>query len=346
MSLSELTYFIKVPSKDRKSFSVGIYVLDENKRRIYSTLNDDRIVSINRLYHSNTLTSDEAKIQIRELIQNLYRKHQSFKHVFRNQALSEHNSKIFDQFWNEIYDSKSLVDPSSARNDFKRTLHYIDPLPLAVVSLSEIKKKLKPLKISQQRRAIDRLNEIFVYIKRKDRLIKPEEEFKEIRHLTLIQFKELLTKVSDPHMSDLLETLFGAGLRIGEAMGLMPSQLNGREIFVDRQMTRQNKIKNPKRNKKGKVVIISGFEKAVAGWASFDKKELYRCSVNRFLASNTNPRISVHDLRHSHAIYLLTHGANLTFVSYNLRNRIEVCQKYYTGFAHSESTTEVLKKLI
>jgi hypothetical protein len=39
-------------------------------------------------------------------------------------------------------------------------------------------------------------------------------------------------------------------------------------------------------------------------------------------------------------------GTNLTQVALNLRNRIDACQKYYTGFEHADSTLENLKRLV
>lgn len=150
-------------------------------------------------------------------------------------------------------------------------------------------------------------------------------------------------------------TLFATGLRFSEALALTKDDLIDKTTLnVDKQITPKGEIKLPKRDKVGKVVILPFGIDAVKRFIDIKNKEKFRFNFyNTIIEAGRKAFpdekikwVGPHDLRHSHAIYLLSKGANLTQVALNLRNRIDVCQMYYTGFEHSDATLDGLKRLV
>ncbi len=171
--------------------------------------------------------------------------------------------------------------------------------------------------------------------------------------------------IEDPILKDFAITLFATGMRKGEGLAITVEDIRGHYLKVDRQQTKGkiNSVigkrgdpitKPPKRGKKGDVLILPFGRKSVRKWAEVEDKEKYRYSIYdviekaciKAFPKNKKKRIGVHDLRHSHAIYLLSKGASFTQVALNLRNTVEVCQKYYTGFSHIDETLETLKRIV
>lgn len=353
----DLRFFIKRPDAKRKKFELVAYTL-KDKVRGYEKLAEElkaQVDKINEQFLTKILTQEEADALLLDLIQTQYRKMNVRDMVLKNSKLSKINQKVFNNFWNKVYGNKELVDEESARYDFLKAIRIIDPLSLATAEAPELRKKLKQntSKTAEVRRAIDRLNQIFKFLGRDLRLYKPEEDIRIIRHITEADLDALLNHIEDAVMRDLVITLFCSGLRISESMALQETDLINNTFMVMKQFTRHKELKRPKRGRTGKVAIIPFGLAAAKRWVSVQNKTEYRYSITNALTNacrkafptSRNKWISPHDLRHSHAIYLLGTGASLTAVSMNLRNRIEVCQKYYTGFSHSDDTIDTLKKL-
>jgi integrase len=125
-------------------------------------------------------------------------------------------------------------------------------------------------------------------------------------------------------------------------------------IYIESQLSlRDGEVDEPKRNSVGWIGVIPKYWDRVLEWREIDDKDrglyeaLYDFVTTKSKAlwpKNRLKHISPHDLRHSHAIYLLENGLRLEDVAKNLRNSILTCQKYYTGFAHTEGTVRSLMK--
>lgn len=337
-------YFIKRPGPRAKSMSYAIIAYVDSKPRQYLKLAPElksKVDSINKLKPEN------AEMLLREIINEEYRKSNVVNQTFKQVKLSEENSKILDQLWADKYEAKSLVDEDSAWYDFERAVKRIEPLSLYVASALDIKKRLKETctNNNQQRRAISQLQEIFKYLKREVLLSKPKADFKEIIFLKEAEVKALAEKAPSIEFKLCVYALFGTGCRIGEALILGPNDIiNERLIHVGKQRTRKGIVKRPKWEKTGNVTVITSMWSHVKEWVAIDRSQFDRWAFYKFVTSNS--KISPHGLRHSHAIHLLSCGASLEAVSNNLRNRIEICQKHYTGYAHTDDSAEMLKKLI
>src|SRR5690606_37471806 len=152
---------------------------------------------------------------------------------------------------------------------------------------------------------------------------------------------------------DFAWTLFGTGMRLSEAIAAQTSDLNKSMLMVDKQMDKNGKVKSPKRDRVGRVIVLDQTLEHVKRWLALPTEERHGLRYNLYTALeracfelNLGKRIGPHDLRHSHAIYLLERGASLTEVALQLRNTVQVCQRYYTGFEHTPGTLDRLHRLV
>lgn len=352
-------YFVKAPRKDRASWSIVGYVIINDKRQYFTTSESikSNLISINTQYKKKTLSYYDAKRQVYDLVDKLYRSENNVTQIFKRQRLSEDNHKILETYWNEVYGAKELEDASSMRYDLLRSLKLIEPLSILTASASEMREALRINRknIIQHRRAVDRLNQLLSYLKRDIRLEKPKAGIKRIKYVTKDELIQILKNTDDITLKHLYMTLFGTGMRLGESMAISIQDIKSDGcIIVDKQITQRNILKLPKREKTGEIVSFSFCLNDIKAWARVSDKQQYRTIAQKTLKKicrkifpdNPEKHLSIHDLRHSHAIHLLSLGASLTMIALNLRNRVEVCQKYYTGFSHTNETLVHLMEVI
>jgi integrase len=349
--MEDLRYFIKRPSKTRKTFALVCYRQDSGTK-VYEAISETlqtQVAEINQRLSQELITEAQAEILLKALIQTQYRKYKVRDLVLKNVVLSEVNSKLFSQFWKDVYEERTLVDEDSARYDFMKAIRLIEPLSLLTATASDLKGKLKKAQTNEYRRAVDRLNQILTYLKRDFKLSKPEAEYSQIKYITKAELDKISRYLGE--YKDLAITLFVTGIRISESMALKPGDLREGTLVVDKQFTRFKKLKRPKRGKQGKVFVVPFGIESVKRWCAIENKDNFREGLRGALATSCRSAgldkvISPHDLRHSHAVYLLSMGASITQIALNLRNRVEVCQKHYAGFSHVDETIEALKQTI
>ncbi len=193
----------------------------------------------------------------------------------------------------------------------------------------------------------NRINELLKFHGSDDLLSMPEDTHEEVKYLTKEEVLKLAGWVEDQVVKDLIITLFCTGVRLGEAMALDPSKFCEKKVIVTHQIKNGKKVP-PKRKKTGSVFIIPWGIESVKRWCSVENKTKYRDKVyddivfysKRF--KRADKCISPHDLRHSYAKYLISKGVSITMIALNLRNRIEVCQKYYVGYSNTDETIDFL----
>ncbi len=359
MDESKKRYFVKKPTGRRKSYVLICYVLVDRQTKRYVQLAPalkEQVDRINAQLRTGTIQGHEVETLLKDVVEKQYRKFKVQARALRDSKLSEINQKIFNSFWSDVYGIRELDDAASARYDVLKALRLIEPLSLATASAQELQERLRnsATKVSERRRAVDRLNQVLRFLQRDLVLQKPKDGVHVIQYVTEAELKRLLPFIEDATLRDLAVVLFCSGLRMSEALALTPEDFVNGQISVTKQLSRLGVVKLPKRQKTGKAVVLSFGAKAIQRWCEVEDKQPYRYRLfdeleracRKAFPSNKNKWIGPHDLRHSHAIYLLGKGASLTQVALNLRNRVDVCQKYYTGFAHSDETVEALKKVI
>ncbi len=353
--MAQVGFFIKRPQAGRKSFAVIGFTV-ENGKRSYYTVKDERVTAVNRAVKLGALSAEDAARQCQEVVDDLYRKQGSQSQAIRRSGLLKDNERVFDKFWEEVYGGREIVDRVSMKADYIRALKVLGTTSIISASKTELAKAIRKnvSNTAQHRRVANRLNTILKFLGRDVTIEKPEEEVKVIRHLTLPELRLLLSTEEDKDYRALYATLFSTGMRIGEAMAMSLDHFHGESVFVGSQITVSGKRKLPKRGKTGHVLFLPEFEGEVKAWCGIAGKTAFRQNLNRRLKGlyrKTWPKdkakcISVHSFRHSHAIHYLSLGVPLEFIARNLRNRIEVCQKYYAGYAHSSSTMSAMRSFL
>jgi len=316
-----------------------------------------QVSKINEQFKSKLLSIIETEALLKDLIQNEY-KRLGLKHiVLKNSVISEVNQKIFNQFWVKEYSNRYLTDEESPKHDMLKALRLIEPLSIQTATQMQLQSALKKSGALTPviRRASDRLNQLLRFLGRDFKLNKPKPAYKKVQHINHEEFNKMIGFIENEDLKDFAITLFCSGVRLSEALALTPQDLySSGYLNVDKQLTKDGQTKEPKRGSSGKVLIIPFGLDAVKRFVKIKDKEVLRfklydvlqCACQKAFPDDMGLWIGPHDLRHSHAIYLLSKGANLGLVAMNLRNRIDVCQKYYTGFEHSNDTLEGLKKII
>lgn len=354
-----LRYLLIKPTVKRDRFALTCYVLENRKKKVYQPLPEKvhkQAASINKQYQEKLITKSEAEVLFEDLIKNEYKK-LGLKHiVLKNSIISEINQKTFNQFWEKEYSSRYLSDEKSPKHDILKALRLIEPLSIQTATQAQLQNALKKsgVSVSEIRRATDRLNQLLKFLGRDLKLNKPKPEHKKVQHINYDDFMKMIKFIDDENLKDFAVTLFSSGLRLSEALALTSQDFfNNGYLNVDKQLTKEGHIKEPKRGSSGKVLIIPFGVEYVKRFVKIKNKEELRFKLydaleracQKAFPDERELWVGPHDLRHSHAIHLLSQGANLGLVAMNLRNRIDVCQKYYTGFEHSNDTLEGLKKL-
>lgn len=335
----------------RQKFGLLKYQLITRAEKNYLELDaeEEKIVNdVNAAYQSSKISFLEAKVRLEEFIAEKYRRQNVGNKAVKNTIISSYNSKLFSKFWQAKYEEKELEDKNSARYDFNRALRAIEPLFVDARSI-ELRNKLELLPITKRKRICARLNEIRRFLKIEDMLEIKKSEIKKIRYIKLIHLHKMLQHIENEDLRSATATLFATGVRLGELMALEPSDYSSGYLIINKQIRVDGTLKEPKRGKTGKVVIVAELKKYVEAFLKVKNKHILRSQLQNEVSLIShkiiNNRITVHDLRHSHAIHLLSKGASLTLISLQLRNRIEVCQKYYSGFDHTDDTLVMLKAI-
>lgn len=352
MLIHNIRYSLRIPSATRKTWGLVKYTYEARNVRVFIPLNKEEkrfIDNVNDLYSSKAINQLEAKTRLNLWIQAAYSKAKTPTKAIKDSIISDYNMRIYNKFWSKVYEPKELVDSKSADWDFKRALRSIEPLPLDA-PLADIKKKIDHLEVNKIKRIYARLNEIRRFTGVEEPLVTRRNEIEEPNYITIDELKALLSFTEDTDIKNAIATLFATGCRLGELLALSEKDLVDDSLYIGKQIRKDGSTGLPKRGKKGKVAIISPLKKYVVAFLKVKDKPALRSAIQNAVVTLSSKHlgrhIHAHDLRHSHAIYLLSKGANISLVALQLRNRIEICQKFYIGFEHVGDTLNLLKKLI
>jgi integrase len=319
--------------KYRRSFSI---ICRTPSGKTY-TLKDERILAINSLYKSGTQDEQVCLKQLEEI---------RLEYLARPIVLYlDANLDIFHRYWEAIYKDRPSEETSkkSRYNTFKRALGILGKIDLASGTRADFQKALKPVPKSQAWVYAGCYNALLKFIGRTDVTVLAPARPKPIpRHLTLEQIESVVKLLPD-EWKLLVWTAFGTGCRFGELFAL-EKYFNG-VVKVEWQRTKTWDRKEPKNKVIRDVPVISQSRPYLQEWMKLDpeikkdmrKKERGSKILRHACAGALIPEVTIHDLRHSYAIHLLSLGISLTDVARALGDGMAVVQMYYTGFAMSDS---------
>lgn len=370
----------------RRSFAfiqdVRYFNGDRKQKRYKFPENDDRLKAINRAYKiaddKNEAFEKCLKLAL-DLQEKLYREHGlELKRVF-----NQDNYAILDSFFEWKYGAKKTKDKTAAYNDFRRAVDAVGMIPIQTATKAELQKALVTEDNNKQRRNASRLQMILKFLKRDDIILDRDKKRRSsVRYLNEKEFAQVMKLVKDDNLRTFYELAFHSGCRVGEIFALEERHFRAGVINVENQMIRTDEairrrkqelkakgiawknwepkasdlITLTKNEQKRKVVPFPEFADAFKKWCALDYETKFKLRHSRLaeplrevceqkFSSDPQKHCVAHDLRHSFAIRLLQF-VNLTYVSMQLGNRIEVCQEFYTGYELHDENITVLKSLM
>ena len=192
------------------------------------------------------------------------------------------------------------------------------------------------------------------------RLKKTDEEIMaEFDVWTPEEFEQFISYVEDPEYKLFFEFLFWTGCRRGEAIALQKADvLSGKVNIKYSQRDRSTGLKPTKTRQRRQIQLDNSLRAAMEKHMKNSKEGSYVFGGNKGLAPTTIDRrferaivrssvknIRLHDLRHSHATWLINNGVNIVAVSKRLgHTNIEQTLKTYTHLLES-SDQNMMEKI-
>jgi len=352
-------YAFKGPGWGRKSFMIYLDVKSRDGKRTCKKIEDERLRAVNMAFQAGTMTLDQAIIQIKEIVQDLYKQDPRCRK--KRNVHNNENWKIFEEFWQEVYSRKSLINEYSAKNDFKNTIEVLGPLSLISASRDEIQKRIdEKYKGTSQRRIVSRMRQLLKHIGReKVRLRMDAKDYSKVTCLTEEEFKHILSFAELDIEKTLMTLCFYSGLRIGEAYGLKPNcLLPDQTLRIAGQLDRSGVFRATKTKKPRIAFLFPAGLPAFNKWVSADPDEKAKIDRNdasrdlmkkyckRAFPNDPSKHLTFHALRHCYAINMLSKGVSMSLVAQSLGNTLSVCEQYYVGFELTNDSIRAIKAII
>lgn len=349
--------FIKRPtqktsaSNARKRFSIFKRTIVDGKKLPDETIESNALDTVNNLLNDNEISLVNAEKNVKAIVIKL-KKEQGlyFEPVFNND-----NNLVLKNYWNKFYKNRDLVDAKSMQSDFNRALRACGNKSILSASQEDLQQEINTFfkgKNEKQRRAVSRLNQLLKFISRDFQLMKLRPEKRKVRHLSPAEFDQVIANTSDTNLKLLLEVLFYTGSRIGEAFGIEKDDISVKSVFIDKQIDKFGTQKETKNNKERHAFLFKEVRKDIYEWVKIkDKITASRSVINKTFKKicretfdDSSKHCTLHDLRHSYAINLISRGVSLSLVAQSLGNSVLVCEKFYTGFILSSDAIEFIDK--
>jgi len=369
----------------RRSFSFIMDIRyadgDRDQPRYKFPEGDDRLKVINKAYKIAD-DKNEAYEKCLKLALDLQKKLYLEHGLERKTVFNQENYGVLDEFFEWKYGARKTKDKTAAYNDFRRAVDAVGSIPLQTATKAEIQKAISTADNNKQRRNASRLNMILKYLKRDIVLDRDKKKRVSVRYLNEKEFASALKLIKDENFRLLYELAFHSGCRMGEIFALTEDDFRAGVLTVNKQMIRtEEAVRRSKQELKAKgkpwtnwipkpadlihptkneqsrrVVVFKEFASAFKKWCELDYEtkfklrharlaEVLKAACEQQFSSNPQKHCVAHDLRHSFAIRLLQF-VNLTYVSLQLGNRIEVCQEFYTGYELHDENITVLKSMM
>lgn len=351
-----LGFTIKKPTHGRRTFAIHKKIYRKNQSPLQPQVKDERLDSINKQFLDEILTFEQAHIHVKKLVETIKSEHGLSKQRanIRDQILRA-NRKVFEKFWEAHYLGRDIVSPQTAEQEFLVALKAIDPLPLASASRTDLQKKVDSAFTNvQHKRYTGRINALLKYLSRPFILHRKRRPTQAVIYVLFDELLKILENVEAPELKALYITLFGTGMRLGEAFMIGPRSLkpNG-SIYVDKQLTKDLKITGLKNSKAHHTILLDFCKAGYEAWAAVEDKESWRkrcqhplINAARKTFKDQARQISPHSLRHSFCIHLLGKGVPIDKVAKLIGDTVKTTEEFYAGFVMTNDEVDFVKKTI
>lgn len=192
------------------------------------------------------------------------------------------------------------------------------------------------------------------------------ETSKEINIITVDEFNQIVEQVNNEDMKLMFKLLFWTGLRIGEARALKIDDIDfeNKTISVTKNYTKlhgKESLTSPKTKRSNRIIRID--DKLVEDIKEYLDKALYiidddfifrhqktsyTAKFKKVVLKVLKKDLRIHDLRHSHASFLINNGVDILLISQRLgHSNIAMTLNVYSHLYPSKEneTIELINKL-
>jgi len=312
------------------------------------------LAAINRAFLAGIHDFDQAYAQVLDLRKRLYKRE---READPKPLTHAENVALMERYWASEYVDRDIVDPGSMKRSLRRAVEAVGTLSLLTATRQDLWLALANLPAEKQRRAASRLNQLLRFAGRTDvrvRLKRPERP--DVRYVTLAQLRELSPKLTQP-ARDLAWIAFATGLRAGEIFGLRPEsvRMEGREVYVESQIVPSGQRRPTKTREPRSTLVVPAGLPALERWLARPEAERHalrneryskeiRDAARRLWPHEPRRHVTLHGLRHSFAIHLLSKDIAIKRVAELLGNSVVVCERYYAGFKTADDDLAALAK--
>ena len=160
-----IRYSFKGPGWGRKSFTIYMDMKSREGKRVCSTIKDERLNAINHSFQVGLQAFDQCVVLVKEIIKDLYKKDSRCRKKI--QVHNSENNKVIDDFWEQVYSYRPLVNEYTAKNELKNAIEVLGQLSIYSASREDIQSCVdRNYKGNSQRRIIGRLNQLLKFIGR------------------------------------------------------------------------------------------------------------------------------------------------------------------------------------
>lgn len=354
----QVLYTIQPASKTRGAGKRATWrLLQKNPDGTFERLQRPEVDAVNQAWAKDILGWDACYAVLKAFRQTLYKKRdaEAAKRVFNRDNLG-----LLDAYWAQVYPRRKLVDRDTMRWDLQRAVEACGSLSLLVASAEELDDQLGTWfkgKVNNHRRAVSRLHSLLKFAGRAEiQLEKPREEYREVRHLTLEEFEQVLPFIEDEAFQAFAGVAFHVGLRVGEIAALRRNHVHEFVVKVLSQVDKDGVTRPTKNHRVRKAFILPNGHLWLDKWLALplSDREKVRHEVShaeKFRSACIRAGLPeekhccFHDLRHSYAVFLCQRGAPIERVAESIGDGKGVTEKYYAGFVLQDEGIKTLKAL-
>jgi integrase len=345
-------YYVKRPDAYRRSFAIYAQKFADTGKTLNQTLNNKEVDAINFQFKSKVLSFEEANKQI-ELVRN---KIAGKAPIISNSI----NEKLLEKYFTEYFKKHPFViDKDSAKHKYRRAVRAIGKLSLLAITEDEALEAMLAQTTNGRRREVaEKLNTLFTWLKRDVTVPVPPLKREPIVYITEDELECLVMGLESEgtelatYLANAYKTFFYAGPRNGEFRAFDKHTLmaDGKTLSIKTQLDVHDEIRSPKNNKIRKAFIhpkgVSALQFCINSELSLSHKQLTEYLKRACIKYLNRYDITVHCLRHSYAVFLLSMGVPKALLAQSMGNSERVIDDHYAGFILSDAGIDTISRFV